>query len=323
MPFFIISFLILTVVSILYYKYAIKTNIIDNPNHRSSHKKPTVRGGGILFFFAILLFFLYFKITTYTYFLVGFILLSIMGFIDDKKELSAKIRFPFQLVAVFLILFDAGFFQNEIPLYINIVAFIIGVGFINAFNFMDGINSITGFYTTAIIIPLLYINEITPFLNANFFYVILTSIIIFGFYNFRKNALMFAGDVGSMALATTILFWIAKAILINNSPILILLGVIYGLDSALTIIYRIYLKENISEGHRKHLYQKFVDILNWTHLKVALLYGTLQLATSFGIIKYYQKNITKQLYMLFFTLIIGIFIYVLLQYYFNKKVKKL
>ena len=319
----LIQFILLSIFSYAYYKYAQKTKIIDTPKSRSSHTKPTIRGGGIVFFMAVLLFVIFQKEISYPYFFTGFLGLSILGFIDDKKELSAKLRFPFQLLAVGLILYDAGLFTKELPLFIQISGFIVGVGFINAFNFMDGINGITSFYTFAILFPLLYLNTQYKIFENDFFIVIILSLIVFGYYNFRKQALMFAGDIGSMALASILLFWISKFMIELNAPILILLVLIYGLDSALTIIYRIFLKENISEAHRRHLYQKFVDILNWTHLKVALLYASLQIAISFGIITYYQKNITKQLYILSFMLIIGIFIYILLQYYFNKKTKKL
>ena len=97
MTLYILYTILLFLVTYGYYKYALNSNILDNPNHRSSHTIPTVRGGGIVFFVAVLLYFLSQSKVEYPYFFSGFVLLSILGFIDDKKELSAKVRFPFQL----------------------------------------------------------------------------------------------------------------------------------------------------------------------------------------------------------------------------------
>jgi len=319
---YIIFFLILSLLSLIYYKYAQKAKILDNPNQRSSHTTPTIRGGGIVFFAAVLLFFMYEFSSSQTiptpYFLSGFLLLSILGFIDDKKELSAAIRFPFQLIAVALILYEAGLFTSNLSIWLQIVGFIIAVGFVNAFNFMDGINGITGFYTLAIILPLLYLNHTYPVFDNNFFYVILMAIFIFGIYNFRKKALMFAGDIGSMALAAVILFWLAKMMIRLQSPILLALVVVYGVDSALTILNRLRHKENIFKAHRWHLYQKFVDIWDWPHLKTAFMYMFIQLAISFVIIKYVKSDILNQMLILFGIYISVSIIYILFYKHFKK-----
>ena len=145
--------LLLIVISYGYLKLAIKFKIIDKPNERSSHTKTTVRGGGIIFTIAILLFFLLndFK---YPYFCLGVVLVSIISFLDDIYTLSSKIRFPFQLLAVFLVLLEVGLPFS--PVYIFIFAVAFGIGVVNMFNFMDGINGITGLYSLATLSCLLY-----------------------------------------------------------------------------------------------------------------------------------------------------------------------
>ncbi len=313
----IISFLLLTL-TYAYYIYAIKTKILDTPSARSSHSIPTVRGGGIVFFMAVLLYFIRQFNIDYPFFLSGFIILSIIGFIDDKKNLSPKTRFPFQLIAIALILYEAGLFSHTIPLVLQLIGFIVAVGFINAFNFMDGINGITGFYTLAIILPLLSLNYNNHIFNNDFYYYTIIAVIIFGFYNFRTKALMFAGDIGSMSLAALILFWLSKTIIQLNSPVLLAFVVIYGVDSALTIITRLKKKEKIFEAHRRHLYQKFVDIWRWPHIKIAFLYTIIQLIISFFALNLihikicYQTLVVGGIYLLFSI------IYFLFQNYFNK-----
>ena len=320
---YILYTIILFIITYGYYKYALASKILDNPNHRSSHTTPTVRGGGVVFFVAVLLYFLYQLKIEYPYFLSGFLLLSIIGFIDDKKELSAKVRFPFQLLAVALILYDAGLFSNALPVWLQLIAFVVAVGFINAFNFMDGINGITGFYTLAVVLPLLWINSKYPVFDNQFFYFILLAICVFGFFNFRKQALMFAGDIGSMSLAAVLLFWLSKMMIELKSPILLSLVVVYGVDSALTILNRLIHKENIFDAHRWHLYQKFVDVWHWAHLKTAVVYMIIQLIISTFIIKYTDLEVNKQIVVLFVVYLFVSAVYILFYGYFNKFMKNI
>jgi UDP-N-acetylmuramyl pentapeptide phosphotransferase/UDP-N-acetylglucosamine-1-phosphate transferase len=315
---YLLWLLLLSSASYIYYKYAIKANILDTPSARSSHTVPTVRGGGIVFFIAILLFYLFrFKLVD-IYFLTGFLLLSILGFIDDKKELSARVRFPFQLLAVALILYQVGLFTSNLPVLVQVVGFIAGVSFINAFNFMDGINGITGLYTLAVLAPLYYINKENPIFSNDLFVIMAIAILVFGFYNFRKKALFFAGDIGSMALAALLLFMLSKFMIQLNSPLLLGLVLVYGIDSAMTILYRAVNKENIFKPHRWHLYQKLVDNWQWSHLKVAGVYALLQVLIGFFIVKHAQNTLLTQLLYLFVALLIGVVVYVVWQGYFSK-----
>jgi UDP-GlcNAc:undecaprenyl-phosphate GlcNAc-1-phosphate transferase len=70
----LIFFFLLFAIELLYFKIADKYNIIDHPNHRSSHTKVTIRGGGIIFSIALLLGSLYFG-WQYGYFLSGLFLI--------------------------------------------------------------------------------------------------------------------------------------------------------------------------------------------------------------------------------------------------------
>ena len=245
-----------------------------------------------------------------------------MGFIDDKKTLSAQVRFPFQVLAVALILYETGLFTTGLPVWIQIMGFIVAVGFINAFNFMDGINGITGFYTIAIVLPLLYINQQYKVFEDDFFYVIVIASLVFGSFNFRKQALMFAGDIGSMALAAVLLFWLTKMMIELQSPILLTLVVVYGIDSALTILNRLLHRENIFEAHRWHLYQKFGDLWHWQHLKTATAYMIVQLLISAFIIKYVAVDIYKQLIIVIAVYVLVSVIYILFYKYFDRFQKR-
>ena len=99
---------------------------------------------------------------------------------------------------------------------------------------------------------------------------------VFGFYNFRKKAKFFAGDIGSITLAMIILFTSFSFYKETQSPLVLLFLAVYGVDSLMTILVRKYLRENLSEAHRHHLYQKLVDNIKYTHLKVAGIYAIVQ-----------------------------------------------
>ena len=53
---YIVAFVVLFLFELVYLKIAKNKGIIDNPNHRSAHVNPTIRGGGIIIIPAILFF---------------------------------------------------------------------------------------------------------------------------------------------------------------------------------------------------------------------------------------------------------------------------
>lgn len=269
-----------------------KTSIIDIPNHRSSHKNITIRGGGIIFPISLLLIPFMVNFQNY-FFLIGLVIISTISFIDDIKPLSVKLRFLFQLIAIILMLIDIG--SNYIPFWIWPILIIVIAGVINAFNFMDGINGITGTYSLSIISSLWLINNYLLFFIDNELLVTVSiSILIFLFYNFRKKAICFAGDVGSVSIAYILIFLIIKLIVFSNNLIFILFFAVYGIDSILTIIIRLKNKENIFEAHRKHLYQLFSNELKAPHIIISSIYALIQFSIC-GVIIYMVKNIDSQL----------------------------
>lgn len=188
-----------------------------------------------------------------------------------------------QFAAMFLM-----FYQLEIlnlhDWWIVLVALVICVGIINAYNFMDGINGITGGYSIAVLLPLIYLNFMNDFISQDYLYVVGLSLVVFCFFNFRKKAKCFAGDVGSISMAFILLFPIGKLILQTADFSYITLLAVYGTDTVLTICHRIKLHENLGEAHRKHAYQLMANELKIPHVIVSSIYMCLQLAISFGLI---------------------------------------
>jgi UDP-N-acetylmuramyl pentapeptide phosphotransferase/UDP-N-acetylglucosamine-1-phosphate transferase len=112
-----------------------------------------------------------------------------------------------------------------------VIALIVCTGIINAYNFMDGINGITGGYSLVILAALAYINkEVVTFVEADFIYTVICSVLVFCFFNFRKRAKCFAGDVGSVSIAFILLFLIGRLIIETEDFSWIVLLSVYGVE---------------------------------------------------------------------------------------------
>ncbi|MEI6864947.1 glycosyltransferase family 4 protein [Flavicella sp.] len=307
---------LLIILSFIYLKVADHFDIIDKPNHRSSHTTPTIRGGGIVFLFALWIFF-FTSNYSYPYLVLGTTLIAVVSFIDDIKTLSSSIRFPFQILAILLIMQQMQF--SALPWWGIAVLLFIGVGFVNLYNFMDGINGITGMYSLAVFSGMYIVNQETEIVNQDLILIVVISVVIFGFFNFRKKARCFAGDIGSISIAV-MLFFIGASLVYNlQAPVLILFAVVYGADSIQTMMYRKYLGEKITEPHRHHIYQKLVDINKTPHLMVSAGYAVLQLLINGIVFMTYKKAIDIQLIVFLSVVVFLVCIYIALFLYLDKK----
>lgn len=274
-----IIFAILFFVEMIYFRIADRYNIIDKPNERSSHTTITLRGGGIIFPIAAL--FSYLTTGIYSWFTIGLLTIATVSFWDDIKNLPARVRILAHLTSVSLMFYDLNIF-NQAWWYIA-AAYILVIGTINAYNFMDGINGITGLYSLVLLVSLgaaaTFLSPVLPLIV----YVTI-GVLVFLFFNFRKRARCFAGDVGSVSMAFIALFIILYLINSTGDLKYILFLSVYGVDSVLTIVHRLILKENIFKAHRKHLYQYLSNQLKWPHLAVSAIYAGIQLIINIWVI---------------------------------------
>jgi UDP-N-acetylmuramyl pentapeptide phosphotransferase/UDP-N-acetylglucosamine-1-phosphate transferase len=266
---------VLTLLILFYFRLAVQFKIIDRPNQRSSHSRITIRGGGIIFPIAFLLQALFSRFE-YPLFTSGLLLISTVSFYDDLRPLSNKIRLLIHLIAVSLL-----FMQTDLltyPVWIIILVYILVIGTINAYNFMDGINGITGAYSLVTIMSLYFINEDhNSFVQSEWLNITALSLLVFNFFNFRKKAKCFAGDVGSVSMAFIIIFFLLQLILKTGDLKYIGFLLVYGIDSISTILFRLIRKENIFEAHRTHFYQYLTNVKSLPHLVVSALYMIVQL----------------------------------------------
>ena len=310
--YFIIGFL-LVALELLYFRVADHFNIIDKPNERSSHSTIVLRGGGIIFLLAAWLWSAFFGFQ-YPWFLAGLTIVGLVSFADDVRSLPDSLRLVAQFTAMFLLFVDLGIMHWE-SWWIILLALILCVGIINAYNFMDGTNGITGGYSLAVLIPLALLNRSLHFIDMSYLMVTALACIVFSYFNFRPKgkAKCFAGDVGSIGIAFMIVLPLGKLILQTADPTYLLLLAAYGVDTILTICHRIMLHENLGQAHRKHAFQIMANELQIPHEIVSLFYMLIQLLISLGLI--YIGMWHWLYFVLSVAILSGAYIWFMLKYY--------
>ncbi|MDQ8004312.1 MAG: glycosyltransferase family 4 protein [Pedobacter sp.] len=303
----LLYFVLFIILELVYFKIADRFNIIDKPNHRSSHTSVTIRGGGVIFPLAVLAYSIANGFEN-VYFLIGLLAISAISFLDDVLTLNNKVRLSIHLSSVLLLFFQWNLFS--LNWYWILIALIFVIATINAYNFMDGINGITGGYSLLTIATLYYINEqVVSFTSSELLIIVGLSLIVFNFFNFRKKAKCFAGDVGSVSIAFIVVFFIGQLILTTQNLSYILLLLVYGTDTAFTVLFRKVRGENIFEAHRSHFYQHLSNHRKYSHILVASIYIMAQLLINFVLITVIETGIIYPLFMFF----IFIFIYLFLR----------
>ena len=278
--------------------------LIDNPNERSSHLIATPRGGGVGIWISFIV--IGFLLIDQEYRLLIFVVgcIGLLGLINDRCEISSKLRLLFQLIlsaTIVVVYANISFFAHPPALLINLLFFLFFVIFIsgtaNFYNFMDGINGIAGLTGVAgfglIATFSFYIadEKSITFLSL----VLLSACLGFLPLNF-PNARVFMGDVGSLFLG----FIFASFVVKLSSDISIFLCLIMFLctfyaDAVMTIYQRWRSGENLMKAHRSHLYQYMTNELGLPHWKVSVFYSIVQLVTGLLSIWAYKTGVLWQI----------------------------
>lgn len=269
-------------------------------NRRRDGHPVTAIGGGIIFYIGMVIWSLGMGIiydieAPGSYFLIGLTMLAITSFIDDINSLPVSLRLVVQFVAAIFLCF--GFW----PIYaypLGAVLYIIAVvGFVNGYNFMDGINGITASYSIVVLGVLLYLNIVSPFISGTFIAIALGSAFIFGIFNFRRHALTFAGDVGSISMGFIIASLLTQFCLSRGSLTGTVMVSVYLVDIFATILRRIFEGENIFRGHRKHIYERLYFVWDMPQLLISTIYALMQLGISIGYL-FIADSCTQVIYVL-------------------------
>lgn len=282
-----ICFLILTALEAAYLPIARREGWTTAHNVREDGHPVTVVGAGFIFYVAMILWsfsasIFYNVDAPGSYFLLGLTMLAATSFADDVMGLKVWVRLAVQLIAVLFLCFEFPVFTTDFWLVLLFIFCVIG--FINAYNFMDGINGMTGSYSIVALCSFLCINNFMGmhFTSGTYIIYALMGAVIFTFCNFRRRAIAFAGDVGSISMGYIVAVLLAQFILYVGDASPIVLVAVYTTDTLATVIRRLIEGENIFTGHRKHIYEQLHFNRRVSQLKISSIYSLLQLCISCG-----------------------------------------
>ncbi|WP_417905214.1 UDP-phosphate alpha-N-acetylglucosaminyltransferase [Candidatus Tisiphia endosymbiont of Micropterix aruncella] len=273
---FLLSFIATSFLTWLLISSLPSFGVVDIPDPRRVHSRITPRGGGLAIVIVVII-----ALIAYEYFgaktLINSIkivplllIISTISFLDDLISIPIFVRLIFHIIcstiAIFLFLSPAVLFHHELPLYIDFVLSIIGlIVFLNIYNFLDGIDGISGAESIHLSITILILCYLKSDIIININFIIMLNIIILacsiGFLIFNWHpAKIFLGDVGSISLG----FLLGLCLLLISASSVHLFvassiaSLYYLADGGLTILIRLVNKEKIWQPHLKHFFQKAV-----------------------------------------------------------------
>ena len=281
--------------------------LLDIPNARSSHTRPTPRGGGLGIVIGVLvgawsLFatqIISMPLLEIAAISLGAGIVALIGWLDDIGRLPYRIRLVVQAISSAIILAAIGYFHTiTVPFAGDIYLYSIGIpftllwimGLTNAYNFMDGIDGIAG--GQAVVAGLGWV--IIGFMGEQSFVglvgvLLAASSLGFLFHNWPP-ARIFMGDVGSAFIGFTLA--VLPLLASQKNPRLMVAGMLllwpFLFDTTFTLVRRLLNKENIFVAHRSHIYQRLV-IAGYSHRFVTLIYMGLALIGTVIALLWYKR----------------------------------
>ncbi len=247
-----------------------KLAILDQPNERSSHTRPTPRGGGLAVIAIVIIGWLLVWIFEKDYapadklwlLLIAGTMLAIVSFFDDiYNSLHPFLRLFFQGIAVTMGIIslpqEHGIFHDVLQTELDLaVTGIIWLWFLNLFNFMDGIDGIACSQTTTAALGIFGTFILVPEIAYVDTYALILAAAAIGFLPWNwQPARIFLGDAGSIPIGY-FMGWLLILLSSNGmwQPAIIL--VMYFIaDSSFTLIRRLSRGERIWHAHQQHYYQ--------------------------------------------------------------------
>ncbi len=258
-----------------------RRNVLDKPNHRSSHKAPVPRGGGIGFMLIVLVGLAVLAAvdgTVPTAILVGILLVIAVSFVDDLRPLPFWLRLLVQAIAVGFALWSMGgdtpILGGFLPVWLDRVLLALAwLWFINLFNFMDGIDGIAAGEAMVVGVGLVGLALLqSDFVDGALPALIVTAAALgFLIYNWHP-ARLFMGDVGSAGLGFVLGWLLIAAADAGFLGAALILPMVFVFDASTTLLWRLAKRKPLATAHRDHAYQAGVDRgLSQTTVTVAVL----------------------------------------------------
>ncbi|MEZ7946507.1 MAG: MraY family glycosyltransferase [Flavobacteriaceae bacterium] len=321
---------------------ALKLNLKDTPDIRSSHTIPVPTFGGIVFYISYILILFFAQSLDSNHVSITLIasisILFFTGLLDDLRNLSPKIKFLCQIIGVALLMFQPDFrilslhgFMGiyEIPLYVSVggsMFFLLGL--INAFNLIDGIDGLTGI--TGVIVASFYSYMLY---NLGFFFYFsiglatIATLLAFLRFNFSNTRKIFMGDTGSLVIGLVLGVLTLKLLSVDDNAYgslsfyraqlpLFLIAVLFVplLDTIRVMFLRLTSGVSMFKPDRNHLHHIIVDF-GLSHRKASFFIGFVNFFVAMIMFFVIQKFNTFQS---LFVLILMFFIAIVILFLMNK-----
>lgn len=261
-------------------RYLLRHHIIDRPNARSSHKTPTPRGAGLVT--ALIVFACYgiFSLlipghaVTYWPLMLGLLAVTTISWFDDISSLAPRWRLLVQLTAVVLVLAfskpNGLVFQGFLPAWADtVVAGLAWLWFINLYNFMDGLDGITGMQTVFIAAGVSILGFMNIGLQDDHYYALVLIAAMLGFLKHNWHpASIFMGDVGSISLGFILGWMLLNLAATGHIAAALILPAYYVTDTSVTLLRRLFAGKKVWESHAEHFYQKALKIGGLSHVTI-------------------------------------------------------
>ena len=245
-----------------------RRDIVDRPNARSSHHRPTPRGGGLA---VVPLVALAWALGTVAFgadpALGGIAALAValaaLSFRDDLKPMPVGVRLAAQAAAVgagLTLLGDAPVLGGAVPLWADrLLAGLAWLWFVNLFNFMDGIDALAGVEALVIALGLVAVAWLQGAALAVWWPPLALAAAVAGFLVWNwPPARLFLGDAGSVGLGFLLGWLLLERAAAEQGAVALILPAYFGADASLTLLKRLFRGAKIWQAHREHAYQRAV-----------------------------------------------------------------
>jgi UDP-GlcNAc:undecaprenyl-phosphate GlcNAc-1-phosphate transferase len=281
------TFLTSLILTHLMIKISKNMNIMDIPNERSVHKKPTPLLGGIAIFLSFLFGFILFgnQNPLMISILIASFLILLLGIFDDIKPIKARYKFIIHILVALIVVFYGGLKLTHVDIFglsLNFkwmspyVTILIIVGIINAVNLIDGLDGlcagISSIYFLTIGVIALILNKFNG-LDIILSFIMLGSTLGFLVFNFPP-AKIFMGDTGSTFLGlmiSVIMLLGFKTVTLTSLLIPLVLLILPITDTLFAIIRRALNKKPIGQADKEHIHHQLLKHLS-TRKTILVIY---------------------------------------------------
>lgn len=281
------TFLTSLILTHLMIKISKNMNIMDIPNERSVHKKPTPLLGGIAIFLSFLFGFILFgnQNPLMISILIASFLILLLGIFDDIKPIKARYKFIIHILVALIVVFYGGLKLTHVDIFglsLNFkwmspyVTILIIVGIINAVNLIDGLDGlcagISSIYFLTIGVIALILNKFNG-LDIILSFIMLGATLGFLVFNYPP-AKIFMGDTGSTFLGlmiSVIMLLGFKTVTLTSLLIPLVLLILPITDTLFAIIRRALNKKPIGQADKEHIHHQLLKHLS-TRKTILVIY---------------------------------------------------